>query len=563
MAMRLIFFLGIYLLGCLPVSQAQIITTIAGNGTAGYGGDGSPATATTAEINFPCGIASDLTGNIYIADYYNVRIRKINTLGIITTIAGTGTPAYSGNGGPATAAMINYPTAVAADYKGNIYFNDEVDAIIRKIDAAGIITVFAGIWERDGFGGDGGPATAANLSIDVTGIATDTLGNVFISDFNNNRVRKIDTAGIITTVAGNGTPGYTGDGLAATNAQLRPWNYLAADRRGNLFIADRTYNVIRKVNAAGIISTYAGTGIMGYSGDGGPATTAELSNIQGLATDAAGNLFIADGSRIRKVSPAGIITTIAGGGTPGFTGDGGMATACELDEPIGLCYNYDCVENVIVADANNNRIRRIAFDAPPAFIAGHTQNLAVCRDAGTGTINPLLAITDGDAGQTEQWSLITLPLHGAALASYTATSTGGLLTAAGLSYTPATGYTGKDTFSVMVVDCSGIPDTTTIYVSVNDCALASPQPSPQVERETLQIFPNPNGGIFSVRMLSDLDEDVRIVVTDIVGERVKELGVRTNEVTPVAIEGAAGIYFLSAVSAGGVWSEKIVVSAGK
>jgi type IX secretion system substrate protein/SdrD B-like protein/NHL repeat-containing protein len=336
-------------------TNAQIITTIAGNGTAGYAGDGGQATA--AELYDSYGVAIDAAGNVYIADTENHRVRKVTTTGIISTFAGNGTGGYSGDGGQATAAELKDPNGVAFDAAGNVYIADTYNHRIRKVNTAGIISTVVGTGTA-GFSGDGGQATSAELNY-PQGVALDAAGNLFIPDQNNNRIRKVITStGIISTYAGNGTLGYSGDGGQATAAEINGPQGVALDAVGNLFIADEDNNRIRMVNTAGIISTFAGNGTASFSGDGGQATAAELDVTEAVALDAAGNLYITDhnNNRIRKViTSTGIITTIAGDGTQGYTGDGGNATAAELNQPTGIA--LDNVGNLYISDNGNNLIR--------------------------------------------------------------------------------------------------------------------------------------------------------------------------------------------------------------
>jgi hypothetical protein len=290
-------------------ASTGIITTVAGVGTYGYMGDNGPATS--AEFNGVIDVAADVSGNIYIVDQPNNVIRKVTASnGIITTVVGNiFNSGYSGDGGQATSALLNYPTCVAVDDSGNLYIADGANNVIRKVTASGIITTVAGNYAAGiGYSGDNGPATSAQLSYPI-GVAVDTARNIYISD-NNNVIRKVTAStGIITTVAGNyaAGDGYSGDGGLATSAQFYQPANIAVDDSGNLYIADYENCVIRKVTAStGIITTVAGNYALagGHSGDGGPATNAGLNTPYGVALDASGNLYIADLSNavIREVT---------------------------------------------------------------------------------------------------------------------------------------------------------------------------------------------------------------------------------------------------------------------
>ena len=333
--------------------QAQIITTIAGNGINGYSGDGGAATAT--KLSLPYGIGSDAVGNIYIADLDNSRIRKVNTAGIISTVAGNGTAGFSGDGGQATDAELNSPRAICFDALGNFYIADELNYRIRKVNSAGIITTLAGNG-NDGFSGDGGQATASELS-NAFGIAIDALGNLYMADWGNGRIRKVNTAGIISTYAGNGLCCAIGDGGQATAAQLSYPYGVALDTIGNLYIANYGDGRVRMVNTSGIITTIAGGG--SSLAEGVAATNAYLSGPNSVAIDITGNLYISEyyNARIRIVNTSGIINTIAGNETSGFSGDGGQAIAAELNYPTGIVINI--AGNLYIADQSNNRIRMV------------------------------------------------------------------------------------------------------------------------------------------------------------------------------------------------------------
>ena len=361
------------------ISQSGIITTVAGNGGGGFSmyqgpsGDGGPAR--DAHLSFPFSVAADSKGNLFIADTVGQRIRQVSPDGMIGTVAGTGAAGFSGDGGRAIDAQLNGPIGLAVDGGGNLYFIDASNYRIRKISTDGTIHTIAGNGQ-EGFAGDGGPATSALLgtfswcNTFCGGLAVDGGGNLWVAD-SGDRVRKISADGIINTVAGNGTVGYSGDGGRATDAQLAAATGVAVDNAGNLFIADGL-GYVRRVSPDGIITTVAGnSGFSGPSGDGGPAANARLSAPAGVAVDGAGNLFIADPGwnfftgdgayqsccdhRIRKVSPDGTITTVAGNGMAGFTGDGGPASTASLNGPVSVA--VDGAGNVYVADLANNAIR--------------------------------------------------------------------------------------------------------------------------------------------------------------------------------------------------------------
>jgi sugar lactone lactonase YvrE len=348
---RLLFFI------LLPViANAQTVTTIAGKGTSGDSGDGG--LAINAEFNYPGVVRIDSAGNIYVVDISNNAIRKIDLSGIITTIVGGGTLGYSGDGGPAVSAKVNGPHDVAFDKAGNLYFPDMGNNVIRKINTSGIISTVAGTGTA-GFFGDGGPATSAQLDLPYA-IYIDDLGNLFVSDLSNLRVRKINASGIISTVAGNGSAGFGGDGGPATSAEFsfNAPDYISVDHAGNIYIGDPSNGRVRKVNASGTITSIAGNGSGVNSGDGGAATSAGIGGPTDAIMDAYGNLFISDGhASIRMVNTAGIITTIAGTGTKGFSGDGGLAALAEFNDP--HCSYIDKNENLYIADILNNRIRKV------------------------------------------------------------------------------------------------------------------------------------------------------------------------------------------------------------
>jgi cysteine-rich repeat protein len=342
------------------------IATIAGTGVPGFGGDGGAAMA--ALLQQPSDVALDGAGNLYVVDFANHRVRRVSAAGQIATVAGTGATNPSGDGGAATAAKLNYPHGVAVDGAGRLYIAERDNQRIRRVDADGAMTTIAGIGTT-GFSGDDGPATAAQLWT-PSGVAVDGDGNVYIADTYNQRVRRVAADGTMTTLAGTGIEGSTGDGGPASAARLRYPSGVAVDGLGNVYIADTDNHRIRRVAVDGTITTVAGTGTLGFSGDGGPATEAQLNYPQAVAVDAAGALYVADqaNQRVRRVAVDGTITTVAGTGTAGSSGDGGPATAAQLQMPAGVA--VDALGNLYIADRDNRRIRRVAVDGGMSTVAG-------------------------------------------------------------------------------------------------------------------------------------------------------------------------------------------------
>jgi sugar lactone lactonase YvrE len=328
------------------------ITTVAGSGVGGFSGDSGPATS--ARVNRPQGVSVDNSGNLFIADTNNHRIRQVDTAGNITTVAGTGTAGFSGDGGAPASARLNLPEGVFVDSTGNLFISDTSNFRIRKV-SGGIITTVAG-------GGstvvDNVAATSSRL-VRPAGVAVDNSGNFYIADSTNNRIRKVDTTGIITTAAGTGNPNFNGDG-AATSVNVTTPQGVAVDSAGNLYIADTQGNRIRKVSGAAL-TTVAGNGLFFFSGNGVAATNASLHSPWGMALDSAGTLYFADADnhRVRQVdSSTGKIFTVAGTGEPAYSGDGGAATSARLNTPQGVA--VDSTGTLYFADTGNHRVRKVS-----------------------------------------------------------------------------------------------------------------------------------------------------------------------------------------------------------
>jgi uncharacterized protein (TIGR03437 family) len=333
--------------------QQYVISTVAGNGAAGFSGDGGAAAS--AQLSSPSGLFLDSSGNLYFCDSVNQRVRKISN-GTITTIAGNGTSGYSGDKGPATSAALFNPTGVAVDLSGNVFIADASNHVVREV-SNGNITTFAGN-NTGGYSGDGGPANAAQLAF-PTAVTVDGSGNVYIADSGNNAIRKVAGGTIFTILGGD-----------ATGDRFHVPNDIAFDKKGNLLIADtQGRRILEWPASGGPVAVLAGDGNIGFSGDDGPAPDATLADPVGVGADSAGYVYVADtvNSRIRKISPSGIITTVAGTGDPAYGGDGGAATAANLLFPRSVV--VDPTGKVYIADTGSNTIRMLRI--VPPVIAGN------------------------------------------------------------------------------------------------------------------------------------------------------------------------------------------------
>lgn len=568
--------------------HAQNINTIAGVGTSGFTGDGGAATA--AHLRNPVNARFDAAGNLYFADYNNHRIRKTDVAGVITTIAGTGAPAFSGDGGAATAAAFNNPIGLAVDASGNIYVADRNNNRIRKISAAGIITTVAGTGGI-AYTGDGGAATAATLNY-PTGINVDAAGNVYIADENNNVIRKITvSSGNISTVAGTGTAGFSGDLGAATSAKLDHPKDVYVNGTGEIFIADFNNHRIRRVNTSGNISTFAGVGIPGFSGDGGAAMSAQLDHPLYVWGDTAtGDLFITDSwnNRVRKINAAGNITTIAGNGTYGFSGDGAAATAAKIANP---SVTTDASGTIYLCDEGNHRIRKIT-PAPPSlsgfqFVCdgGDTTIFVSTVTGGTWSSSDVSIATVDAAG------IITGVAPGSATISYIATSGVGTRPVS-VSATPAIsgtysvcvgattalsasipgGFWASLSSATATVDASGLvtgvaADTVSIgyvivstgcyaieIVTVDPCIPTNVEP---VAGSSISIFPNPA----SENIIMELPcRGMEVIITDVLGKQVfSEKNTLAKNISCDVSTFPSGNYIVKAMGDGRVFRSIIVV----
>ena len=381
-------------------TTAGVITGVAGDGVGRYGGDGGPAVA--ASLDMPGAVAVADDGSLLIADTANHRVRRVDPAGTISTVAGTGSAGFSGDGGAATTAQLRSPEAVAVDADGNLYIADTGNARVRRVNQAGIIATAAGTGTR-GFSGDGGPATAARLD-EPRGVAVAPDGSLYLSDSVNHRVRRIDGHGTIMTVAGNGASTSGGDAGPATSAGVSSPRGLAFDGDGNVFVAEAGGHRVRRVSPTGIIATWAGNGQPGYAGDGGAAQSARLAGPRGVAVDAAGVLYVADTDNhsVRMVTPAGTIFTAAGFGSTSFDGgegDGQLAIHAALKAPRNVA--VDRTGDLYIADTGHDRIRKVTAPrpgppAPPVALVRPTVETEPVALAGDAADDPAIWIHPTD-----------------------------------------------------------------------------------------------------------------------------------------------------------------------
>jgi hypothetical protein len=393
----LVSFLSLIVIALSTQAQSKRIMTFAGSGgTGGFSGDGWAATGAT--LFGPTAISADRFGNVYIVDYFNIRVRVVRPNGVIYTFAGNGDVGSYTDSTLASSTNI-HPIGVAADRKGNVFISDNIAHVIYKVNKLGIITRYAGTANSPGYSGDGGSARNAKMNYPY-GLAVDRWNNLYVAEAANHVIRKIDTFGRISTVAGIGTAGYTGDGDSATLAQLDSPYAVAVDKHGAILVVDYHNNVIRRVDDTGVISTFAGIGVFGYTGDGGPALGARFKYPAAVAVDTNGFVYISDAgsNTVRYVDTNNVIRTLAGNGTPGFGGDLGAPEGANLFNPNGL--TIDSFGTLFIADANNQRVRKI-FNATLS-VAQVSQAIAI-------DIYPNPSLTDiSISGLTDNSSIVSV-----------------------------------------------------------------------------------------------------------------------------------------------------------
>ncbi len=542
---RLLVFLLLLIL--CEVVNGQVISTIAGDGSATNGADGIAATA--CGLNVPQAIYCDKKGNIYTEG--GNRLRKIDTAGIITTIGGTGIFGYTGDGAVATLARINNITSFAADKLGNIYVRQ--GATVRKIDTFGIITTVAGTGVP-GHSGDGGPATAAMMR-GVMGIAIDDTGNIYIADNGAHCIRKVNRLGIINTIAGTpDTAGYSVDGTIAGAAYIRDPRSICVDDSGHIYFAEGGNYRVRKIDVrTGRLSTLAGGGPVypmsgSYSGDDVAATSVSFLNVIYIALDAAKNLYISCGGQhvVRRVGADGVIRKYAGTGVMGYSGDGGAATAATLNATQGIY--VDDTGNVYIADRYNRRLRKVrVHNSIPKVLQEDTPVVVVCRDS-TVNIDTQLTVEELNSGQELRWELHGGPLHGTATGSYSVLATGGVMQPVGMQYEPSAGYVGGDTLRYKVND--GLSAVyVTVYVRVDTVGCMPVGASEFLADDRvglLRIWPQPSaGGAFSIAYMR-AGVEVRVQVTDAMGRRVYEEAVPGGTAYKISLPLVPGVYSVQA-----------------
>jgi trimeric autotransporter adhesin len=440
-----------------------IINTVAGNGLFRFSGDGGPATSAT--LYLPISVVEDNSGNIFFSEPGVERIRRVTPGGTISVYAGNGMEGYSGDGGPATSASLAYPNYLALAPNGSLYFTDEVNCVIRFITTNGVISTFAGTGVC-GDTGDGGPASKANF-IGLSGLDFDSAGDLIVSESFENRIRMVSSSGNVVNLAGNGTAGFSGDGGNAQNALMNdPLG--VRFHNGSIYFADSQNNRIRSINlATSTITTVAGNGVGGYSGDGGPATAAALFNPEAVAFDAAGNMYIADGFNlvIRKVTPDGIISTFAGSLTATGFNDGGLATNAAIGGPGDVF--VDSAGNVLTTDFVYNRVREVLVNLPSFQVNPTT--LAFTAPAGSPPVNQSVNIAGSING-----SPFTASATSSGNWLKLSSSDGAMPASLGITVDPSALPAGSNQGTITINAPDATPFTQTINVTLTTTAAGQP-----------------------------------------------------------------------------------------
>ena len=534
------------------VSTSGIITTIAGNGFKTISPNGGAASS--AILANPTNVAIDLNGNLLVADWNNQLLERVTLAnGTIAAIAGIGRAAYTADNVPATSAGLNFPEGITTDRSGNIYLSDTFNERIRKIDANGIITTIAGVGQS-GYQGDGGSALKANVSV-PQGLRFDPAGNLVFADSNNHVVRSISPQGIITTIAGTGTAGYNRDGVAATQAQLNTPTDVSFDAAGNLYIADSGNHRIRRVDLSKTITTVAGTGTGGFSGDG-VATSVQLFTPYGINFDNAGNLMIADrdNSRIRLLTPSGQLKTIAGDGVERLNGDGSLATAASLARPQGVV--MDGAGNIFIVDTRNNRIREIlaapatfsASSGPLTFAASSGGPITAAQPLSIAGSVPGLAFT---ATASTPWIVLS-------------STVGSLPASITVSVDPSQLSTGTSTGQITIVSPLTAVPSTTVNVIANISAAIAPSLALSTSAVNLSIIRGPQGALESIGTFTILNTGGGTVTATIGNPPVPWLTTSAASALSVTPNSPVDVTVTTNASAlaSGTYSTQITVSGG-
>lgn len=539
-------FLSIFLTICALPSISfgqQIISTVAGSGSSGFGGDNGAVTA--ASIDGPSGIVFDTSGNMYISEWNNHVIRKVTPSGIITTYAGQGgVPGFGGDNGPATAALLNRPIKIFMDSIQNLYIAEYGNNRIRKVNAAGTITTVVGTGSAS-YNGDGLQATATNIDR-PNGVYMTYSGDLIFSDCAHYRIRKVNAAGVVSTIAGTGVAGYSGNGVPATTAMLNLAFGVTADRAGNIYIGDGLNNRVRKISAAGIITTIAGNGTAGSSGDGGLATAALVYNAVDAQVDDSGNVYIADqlNYKVRMINTAGVISTVVGVGTLGFFGDRGPATNAKINQCNDVEIGHD--GKIYITDNLNNRIR-VVYTCDTNSVTTQPLNDTISATAGGFAT---FTVTTSAVLPTYQWQQNT----GSGFVNLTNVAPYSGVYTPTLSISIADNSLNLANYRCIVLGDSTCSDTSSAAVLRVYGGLS-------IENTTVSdqphVYPNPTTGILSV-LLPGNTSNVQLTVLNLYGSSVMETVLTAKENTLDMCALPAGVYFFKFVETNNSYSVKVI-----